>query len=67
MPPFACMELLWGGVSGASFEAWLDEVRGAGFAGVGVHAATLRPFLDDARGFDTLLARRGRVLGAAGR
>lgn len=64
MVRFACMELMWGGVEGPKFEPWLHEVRGLGFEGVAVRAATLRSCGQDGAGLKALLERH--ALGLAG-
>ncbi|MCZ7646467.1 MAG: TIM barrel protein [Planctomycetota bacterium] len=61
---FACMELMWGGVEGAKFPLWLDEVTVAGFEGIAVRAGTLQPFLDAPETLRGMLRERG--LGLAG-
>ncbi|MBI3832592.1 MAG: TIM barrel protein [Planctomycetes bacterium] len=62
MPRFACMELMWGDVAGACFEAWLDEVRALGFEGVAVRSLYVQPFLAEPRAFAELLKKRRLAL-----
>jgi sugar phosphate isomerase/epimerase len=62
-PRFACMELVFGDISGAKFEPWLDEIRDMGFDGVALRAATtLQSYLDDSAAFVALLARKNLKL-----
>jgi sugar phosphate isomerase/epimerase len=56
------MELMWGDVSGARFEAWLDEVRALGFEGVAVRSMYVQPFLSEPRAFAELLKKRKLAL-----
>ena len=59
---FACMELMWGDVSGPALEPWLDEIAGIGFAGAALRRTTLLPFLDQPERIAGLLAARGLAL-----
>jgi sugar phosphate isomerase/epimerase len=61
-PRFACMELMWGDVSGAKLEPWLDETRAIGFGGVAMRRTTLWPFVDEPQRFAALLSARGLSL-----
>ncbi|MBA3710082.1 MAG: hypothetical protein H0W83_14830, partial [Planctomycetes bacterium] len=64
-PPFACMELMWGDVSGAKLEPWLDEIRAIGFTGVALRRTTLEPFFAEPARFAAMLASRGLALAGA--
>jgi len=49
------MELMWGEVSGARFEPWLDEVRDLGFDGVAMRAQYVEAYLTRPSDFARLL------------
>ena len=64
-PRFACMELMWGDVSGSLLEPWLDEVSSIGFTGVALRCGTVQPYLEDPERFSEMLASRGLRLAGA--
>ncbi|MBA2482490.1 MAG: hypothetical protein H0V44_17640, partial [Planctomycetes bacterium] len=64
-PRFACMELMWGDISGSKLEPWLDEIRDLGFTGVAMRRTTLWPYVDEPRRFAALLDARGLSLAGA--
>jgi sugar phosphate isomerase/epimerase len=64
-PPLACMELIFGDVSGAKLAPWLAEMRAIGFDGVALRATTLEPYFDAPEAFAKLLAQNNLKLAGA--